>query len=358
VNEILDLTDQLASITMFGPIGIGKSFVALTLFHHNQTQVKFGRNRYFMRCGDITNSLEGFLECLSDAICTTRTTDVAQLRSHVQSSPPLLLLLDGVDFILDPLATGAEDISAIIEEFGSYNHVCLVTTSRMDPDIHGFHRVDVPTLCEDDALDGFYGLCNLGRSPAVDELIAGLDCHPLSIDLLANSVRENGWDEEILLKAWVDDQGSALQTNYYQTMKDTVEPSLRSPTIQDLGTAVRDALEAIAVFPGGVRESALDRMFPGIVGVGKVVAVLCDFSLLYRKDGFVNMLSPFRFYFLESMQTAVYTAGSDTACDHIDDEATRSDATHDQATDGTPSVPCYPAKACPSFSFHLFGALE
>ena len=31
----------------------------------------------------------------------------------------------------------------MIEELGSYPHVCLVTTSRMDPDIPGFHRIEV-----------------------------------------------------------------------------------------------------------------------------------------------------------------------------------------------------------------------
>ena len=351
MNEMLDLTDQLASVALFGPIGIGKSTVALTLLHQNQTQVKFGTNRYFMRCDDITNSLEGFLGCLSEVISTDRTTDVAQIRSRIRSSPPLLLLVDGVDFILDPLAPEAEEISATIEEFGSYDHVCLVTTSRMNPDIHGFHRVEVLTLSEDGARDAFYSLCNLDRSPVVDNLIARLDFHPLSIGLLASYIRENGWDEEMLLKAWVDDQGSALQTNYYQSLKDAVEPSLRSPTIQDLGTAVRDALEAIAVLPGGVRESALDRMFPEIVGVGKVVAVLCDLSLLYRKDGFLNMLSPFRFYFLESMQPVVYTTENDTTHNHITDEATRSDAHNQTAGEDSSSIPCNMAMPCPFFHF-------
>ena len=301
VNDVLDLTDQLASTALHGPIGVGKSFAALTLLHHNRTKAKFGRNRYFMRCDDLTNSLEGFLERLSDTIHVNLPTNMTQLRSHLESSPPLILLLDGVDFILDPLAPGAEEISAVIEEFGSYERVCLLTTSRMYPDIHGFHRIKVSTPSEDGARDTFYSLCNLGRSSAVNDLIRKLDFHPLSINLLASSVRENDWDEPMLLKAWGDDQMNALGASYHQRLKDAMESMFRSPTIQNLGTTGRFVLEAVAAFPNGFEERRLQNTFNGVTGIEVAVNTLCKSSLIYRQDGFVKMLSPFRFYLLESM---------------------------------------------------------
>ena len=301
VNEVLDFTDQVASTALFGPIGVGKSTVALTLLHHNRTEVKFGGSRYFMRCDNLTNSLEDFLERLSDAIHANRTTDIAQLRSHLESSPPLILLLDGVDLILDPLAPGAKDILATIEEFGSYGNVCLLTTSRIYPDIPGFHRVEVPTLSEDSARGTFYGLCNMSRSPAVDDLIARLDFHPLSIDFLASSVRENNWDEVMLLKAWVDNRAGTLKTNYYQRMREAMEPFLHSPTIQNIETSARTVLGAVAAYTHGFEERRLQNTFANVIGIGETVNVLCRFSLVYRQDGFVKMLLPFQFYFLESL---------------------------------------------------------
>ena len=301
VNEILDLTDQVASTALYGSIGVGKSFVALTVLHHNRTKAIFGRNHHFMHCNDLANSLKGFLERLCDAIGVDHTTDIGQLRTHLESSPPRLLVLDGVDLILDPLAPEAGDISAVIEELGSDQHVCLVTTSRMYPDIHGFHRIKVPTLSEDSARDIFYSHCNLGRSSEVDELIARLDFHPLSIDLLARSVRENDWDVTSLLQAWDDEQTGTLRTSYQQNLKEVLELSLRSPTIQDLGTTVQGVLNAIAAFPSGIEECKLGRMFASMTGVEMAIDVLCRFSLIYRQDGLLNMLSPFRFYFLDSM---------------------------------------------------------
>jgi len=330
VSEILDLTDQVASTALYGLIGVGKSFVALSVLHHNRTKAIFGRNRHFLHCGNLTDSLGGFLERLSDATGLSQTTDIGQLRSHLESSSPRLLILDGVDAILDPPAPEAKEISAIIEELGSNQHVCLVTTSRIYPDIHGFHRVEVPMLSEDGAREAFYNLCNLGRSPAVDDLIAELDFHPFSIDLLARSVREKDWDATMLLQAWKDEQTSGLGTNYRQNLKETLELSLRSPTIKNLGTSAQDTLNAMAAFPPGIEEGRLGRNFPYITGIEVAVEVLCRFSLIYRQDGFVKMLSPFRSYFLDSMVVP---------------------AQYEEVIRWGPD--CSPAKACTSFSFHL-----
>ena len=296
VNEVLDLTDQVASTALFGSIGVGKSLAALNLLHHDRTKAKYGQNRHFMRCDDLPNSLDAFLERLSDVVNIDRAKDTTQPQPHLESSHPFILVLDGVDHILDPLAPEAEEISTTIVELGSYEHVCLVTTSRMYPNIHGFHRIEVPTLPEDDARKAFYSLSNLGRSPAVDDLIARLDSHPLSISLLANSVRENNWDEAALLKAWDNGEAGPLELSYHQNLKDAVESSFRSPTIRNLGVTAREVLGAIASSPCGIEEDKLESTFPGETGVGEAVDILCKFSIVYRQGGFVKMLSPFRPY--------------------------------------------------------------
>ena len=329
VTEILDLTDQLASVALFGPIGVGKSFIARAVLEHDQTKAKFGQNSHFIHFDDPKISLEGFLERLSGVIQTSHITSVGQLRSHLESSPPLILLLDGMDFILDQPTTESEGIFAAIEEFGSYDHVCLVTTSRIYPDIRGFHRVEVPTLSEDGAQDTFYNRCGLDRSPAINILIARLDFHPLSIDLVASFVRENNWDEAALLK----DQTSALKNRYYEKLKDTIEPMLCSRTIQKLGNTGRDVLEAVAAYPSGVKEHDLKNIFHKVAGIGEVVDVLCKFSLVHRREGSVRMLSPFQFHFLESMLVLAET---------------------EEVINVSWGPNCMPAPACTSFPFHSF----
>ena len=78
-----------------------------------------------------------------------------------------------------------------------------------------------------------------------------------------------------------------------------------------MGTTALEVLEAIAAFPYGVEECRLESILPSVTGAGAAVDVLCKFSLLYRQDGFVRMLSPLRFYFLDSaLVEATHHAGS------------------------------------------------
>jgi hypothetical protein len=120
-------------------------------------------------------------------------------------------------------------------------------------------------------------------------------------------------------------------TNYRQSLKDSLELSLRSPTIQGLGTTAQDALNALAAFPLGVEEGRLGGIFPCITGVGAVFDTLCRFSLVYRQDGFMKMLSPFRSYFLDSMVKLTQ---------------------HEEVIRWGPD--CHPARGGTPFSFHLF----
>ncbi|KAF9791269.1 kinase-like domain-containing protein [Thelephora terrestris] len=76
-DEILDLTDQVASVALFGPIGIGKSFVARTVLDHDRTKAMFGENRHFVRCDDLGDSLEDFIQRLSDTVGRRRNLDVS-----------------------------------------------------------------------------------------------------------------------------------------------------------------------------------------------------------------------------------------------------------------------------------------
>ena len=300
VDDLLSFADRSASLTLFGAGGNGKTAIALRFLHHFRIVAKFDKHRYFMRCDHLVNSLDGFLGRLSDAIGVHHPTDKVQLLSHLALSPPRILVLDGVDSILDPLAPAAVEITTAIEEIGRCENVCLIATSRMDIKIPDFRHIEVPTLPANDARNTFYGRCKMRRSAAVDELLADLDFHPLSIELLASAVRENDWDEAALLEAWDHSRTSVLRASGRQSLEDSIQLTLATPTIRELGTTARQTLEAIAKPPSGVQESNLEVRFPGIARVGNAANVLCKFSLLYRQDGFVKMLSPFRFYFLES----------------------------------------------------------
>lgn len=283
---------------------MGKTAIALALLRHGQIAERFGVHRYFVSCDVVEDSLDGFLERLSHVIGAPCPTDMAQLWSRLESSP-CILVLDGVDSVLDPRSPGAAEIATAIEEFGRSPKIFLLVTTRMDIKIPDFFYMEVPALPVEAARDAFLSRSRLGRSAAVDGLLEELEFHPLSITLLASAVNENNWDEPALLKAWDNGKTSILKTPGGKSLKEIIESILRAPTIQNLGVTAQRTLEAIATYPGEVREIQLLYIFPGIDGIGDAVDGLCKYSLLYRKDGFVKMLSPFRLYFGESIQTVL-----------------------------------------------------
>ena len=291
---------------------MGKTAIALTLLHHYQIADKFGKHRHFVPCDAIENSLDGLLERLSHAIGVHHCEDAAQLRSHLQGSP-CILVLDDVDSILDPRAPEAAEIATAIEEFGRCPTVCLLTTTRMEIKIQDFVRMEVPTLQVEAARDAFHSCCHLGRSVAVDDLLVELDFHPLSITLLASAVSENNWDEPTLLEAWDNGKTSILKASGHQSLEERIQSILRAPTIRELGTTVQETLEGIAAFPGDVKEIQLLNIFPQVNRIGDAVDALCKFSLMYRQDGFVKIFPPFWLYFRYPTRTQLPQPGSDTS---------------------------------------------
>ena len=317
MTQSLDHFDRVASLVLSGAVGVGKTAIALALLHHDRVEAMFGASRHFMCCDDLPNSLPSFLERLSDAIGLPPLGTMALLRPRLLSRlRPLMLVLDGVECVLDPLAVDSKDIATAIEEISQCRNVCLLATSRMVIDIPGFQIIQVPTFSAGRAQDTFYRLCSLDRSPAINGLIESLNFHPLSIVLLAGAAREKGWDESRLLREWDDGQTDALKLDDDRSLASAIESALAAPTIQQLGPAAQETLEAFAAFPDGVDETRVKMMFPTIGGVEEIVNVLRRFYLVEHHDGFVRMLSPFRFYFLERAFTMFHVREDEGNDDH------------------------------------------
>ena len=85
----------------------------------------------------------------------------------------------------------------------------------------------------------------------------------------------------------------------------TIELSLDSPSILQLGDDARHFLRTIAFLPQGVDEKKLKDLFPAVREVDLLAAALRRHSLLYLDGERTAMLAPIGSYFIDRGKSSV-----------------------------------------------------
>lgn len=294
-------TKSPARLCILGPGGIGKTSLALTIFHHDIT-TKFQQDRYFISC-EATPSADLLLAELAIIFTISMEGDILKtLLLHLQNNP-CLLVLDNFETVWDP-PSGRSQVESLLTEITSIDTITLIITMRGSQKPLGTRWSEVlPPLKPidvDSAMAIFKAISQKSDDDARN-LVKAVNCIPLAVTLLATLASVDGESTEALWFRWQKESTSMVQQGGGRTnnLEKSIELSISSPRMQsDPGALV--FLSVLSMLPDGMSPETIkmcDDYFPDNVMVYKAISTLRQNALIYEDSAKnIRVLNPIRLF--------------------------------------------------------------
>ncbi|KAG1791257.1 uncharacterized protein HD556DRAFT_1387020 [Suillus plorans] len=315
VAELTNLVVNDEHIALIGLGGMGKSSLAKAIINEPSAMEKFADRRFFVTYDGLdpsTITFETFTTRFAGALgIELAGADPMRQISAILRSASALVVLDNAETFEEASGSSAlGEIPPAIADIANIPGVVLILTSRSRrnaPNVRWITK-DIPPLELGAAQAVFFQIYQHANCSDAGEdirnLLKELEFHPLSINLLANAAQQNDWSPTTLLKRWNNRHSKVLDPGKgkLQSLSDTMQLSLSSPSIQDLGDDGRRLLTIIAFLPQGLNDTLASDLLPSLPQVDIICDVLCRQSLVYRQDSFIKLLAPIRYYVRDSLQ--------------------------------------------------------
>ena len=296
------LRDRRRPLLIWGPPGIGKSTIGLSVLHREEIIAKFGARRFHARCDEFKDAA-GLIAGLDRRWFGRVETEPERALLQSLGEAPGVVLLDNFESPWRPDRAGCERL--IGELLGIRDiWVAVALQGHERPGAFAFADLEPPRLGGDDSLRLFRLAADLGPDAAVDARLAGLvremEGVPHAIQLLGSQARfrnpadvERQWREEStkmleVRGAAADDRVRSLHTAY--------ELAVNNPWLDGPPRAV---LRVLACLPAGVALEDTAEVFAAAGGTDgwtadRAAAELQRNALAYTERGRLRMLAPLR----------------------------------------------------------------
>ena len=290
-----------ARLVIGGPDGIGKTSVALAIFHSSELDGHMPRTRRFFVPCQSTTTASTFLSSIASSLGVEISQGDALslvIEKLKAKSTPLLLVLDNVESLWFDYETKL-DARRILR------HICSVHTVTLLLTIRGTERPDVtvwdplPLLGPLDlpyARQAFLAIATDSETDAaLDHLLEMVDYVPLAVSLLARRCQIAGESVTTLCDQWEKEHTELLKLGEREANDNidiSIKLSLDSPLMRNNHNALR-LLSVVSYLPTGISDEARNSM----PELSAAEFLLRRLSLTYSPTpGWITTLEPIRAY--------------------------------------------------------------
>ncbi|KZV95058.1 hypothetical protein EXIGLDRAFT_834534 [Exidia glandulosa HHB12029] len=293
-------------VCILGGPGIGKTSLALAVFHSPAVVGRYGRRRYFVSCEGADDRL-GVLPIVAAAFGITnftRATAKAKLTATFADAPALLVL-DNFESVWDPPGRST-DVEDDLAYFCSITGLSLIVTLRGSERPQGvpWTRPFLPPLQPlDDAAARqlFVSISDVVEdSVQLDRLLSLFDNIPLAISLAACLAQYQPISS--LLAQWNDSKSSMLRRNdgrhRLTSLDASIALSIESSRMQQAQSAIQ-LLSLLSLLPHGAFSTDISLWAGPLPEVARAISTLIQNALAWRtSDNRIRVLAPIREYML------------------------------------------------------------
>jgi tetratricopeptide (TPR) repeat protein len=294
------LSSGTHALLIWGPAGIGKSKLALSLLWHPEAVRRFGARRYRIRCDSYASA---------DAL----VAGMGMEWFGIEPSPALpgqviARLSEGpAAIVVDNLETPFRTDPAATEQW--LQRLLGIPELWLAAGIQGHHRPggvhwgephEPARLPLDAARDLFCGItCRPAHraDPRLDSLLRDLDGVPHAIELLAHQAVDDDLGE--LVQRWREEHTDLLVRAGGATREHSIRVAYEFAIGSRLmNEAAQRLLRVLACLPGGLAEADVPMVTGPMDGVSPRAAesTLKQHALAFAEAGRLRMLSPLRLY--------------------------------------------------------------